>query len=87
MRISNSEPRELFKGELGIPFRTFRIFDDDGSKSLDFSEFQKGVRDYGVMLTEDEEKNLFKKFDKDGNGKMSFDEFLNEVRVSCNYSA
>lgn len=24
--------------------------DDDGSRSLDFSEFKKGVRDYGLIL-------------------------------------
>ncbi|XP_064626764.1 calcyphosin-like protein [Lineus longissimus] len=59
---------------------TFRLFDDDGSKSLDFNEFKKGLRDYGVMLNEDEERSLYLKFDKDGSGKMSFDEFLNEVR-------
>ena len=26
--------------------------DDDGSKSLDYEEFKKGVHDYGAMLEE-----------------------------------
>ena len=30
--------------------RAFRIMDDDGSKSLDFQEFRKGIHDYGVDL-------------------------------------
>ena len=36
-----------------FPYRTFRIFDDDGSKSLNFSEFKKGLRDYGLHLEPD----------------------------------
>ena len=27
--------------------------DDDGSKSLDYDEFKKGVHDYGASLEED----------------------------------
>ena len=30
--------------------RTFRIMDDDGSRSLDFQEFRKGIHDYGIDL-------------------------------------
>jgi len=33
--------------------RTFRIADDDGSKSLDANEFSKAMRDFRVELTED----------------------------------
>lgn len=31
-------------------FRVFRIMDDDGSRSLDFNEFKKGVREYGLYM-------------------------------------
>ena len=34
------------------PARVFRIMDDDGSKSLDFDEFKKGLRDYGLSIEE-----------------------------------
>ena len=27
--------------------------DDDGSKNLDYGEFRKGIRDYGISLEED----------------------------------
>ena len=27
--------------------------DDDGSKSLDFTEFKKGLNDYGLAVTEE----------------------------------
>ena len=32
--------------------RVFRIIDDDGSKSLDFSEFKKGLKDYGLSVSD-----------------------------------
>ena len=32
-------------------FRVFRIMDDDGSKSINFEEFQKGLSDYGVKIS------------------------------------
>lgn len=32
--------------------RVFRIIDDDGSKSLDISEFKKGLKDYGLDITD-----------------------------------
>ena len=33
--------------------RTFKIMDDDGSHTLTFPEFKKGMHDYGVNLNED----------------------------------
>lgn len=31
-------------------FRVFRIMDDDKNRTLDFNEFKKGMRDYGLHL-------------------------------------
>ena len=62
-------------------FRSFRIFDDDGSKSLSKEEFEKGLNDFGVGLSRDQLDELFTTFDKDGTGALSFDEFLTALRV------
>ena len=32
--------------------RVFRIIDDDGSRSLDMSEFKKGLKDYGLSVSD-----------------------------------
>ena len=32
--------------------RVFRIMDDNGSKSLDFDEFKKGLGDYGLVVSD-----------------------------------
>jgi len=72
----------LSRGASGIKGlgRTFRIFDDDGSKSLDFNEFKKGLRDYGLYLEPQEVKEIFEAFDKDNSGVLDFDEFLVALR-------
>jgi len=34
-------------------FRAFRIYDDDGNKSLSVEEFCEGVKDYGLDFSEE----------------------------------
>ena len=72
----------LSRGASGIKGlgRTFRIFDDDGNKSLDFNEFKKGLRDYGLFFEPQEVKEIFDAFDKDGSQMLDFDEFLIALR-------
>lgn len=56
--------------------RTFRIYDDDHSRSLNFDEFKTGLDDYGAGVTEEEAKELFNYFDRDKQGSVDFDEFM-----------
>ncbi|XP_056324372.1 calcyphosine-like a [Danio aesculapii] len=72
----------LSRGAAGIKGlgRMFRIMDDDGSKSLDFQEFAKGLQDYGVSVGRDQAQQIFAMMDKDGSGSINFDEFLEKLR-------
>uniref|UniRef100_A0A673LAV2 Calcyphosin-like protein n=1 Tax=Sinocyclocheilus rhinocerous TaxID=307959 RepID=A0A673LAV2_9TELE len=72
----------LQRGAAGIKGlgRTFRIMDDDGSKSLDFQEFEKGLENYGVSVGKDKAQQSFAVMDKDGT--INFDEFLEKLRPS-----
>jgi len=54
--------------------------DDDGNRTLDFNEFKKGLRDYGLILEPKEVKETFEAFDKDKSGNLDFDEFLIALR-------
>ena len=65
-----------------LDFRTFRIYDDDRSRSLSYEEFTEGLHDYGIHLKKSEYQLLFTTFDRDGSGSLDFDEFLFYVRVS-----
>ncbi|ESO96368.1 hypothetical protein LOTGIDRAFT_202134 [Lottia gigantea] len=73
----------LSRGATGIKglARTFKIMDDDESRSLDFKEFKKGISDYGLTeIKEETVQELFTTFDKDGSGTIDFDEFLVHLR-------
>lgn len=72
----------LSRGASGIKGlgRTFKIMDDDASRSLDFKEFKKGIHDYGLMMEDEELKDLFARLDKDNSGTLDFDEFLKALR-------
>lgn len=64
--------------------RSFKIMDDDESKSLDIYEFTKAVKDYRIDVPENEIQTLFNAFDVDRNGTLSYDEFLRSVRGPMN---
>ncbi|CAB0002286.1 unnamed protein product [Nesidiocoris tenuis] len=66
-------------GILGLG-RLFRRMDDDGSKSLNYEEFSKGVQENGLVLDESHMKQLFAQFDTDGSGTIVFDELLIALR-------
>ena len=36
-----------------VLYRQFRNIDDDGSKSLDYAEFKKGLQDFGLTFADD----------------------------------
>ena len=59
----------------------FRIIDDDGNRKLEFSEFCKGLGDYGIDLNKVDEKTIFEQLDKDSSGTIDFEEFLIALRV------
>jgi Ca2+-binding EF-hand superfamily protein len=71
------------KGIIGIA-RQFKIFDDNNSKTIDFEEFKKAVKDFRVDLTPNEVKVVFGAFDRDGQGAIDYDEFLRQVRGEMN---
>lgn len=91
---TETDPLELLRlkclerGAAGIKGlgRLFRNMDDDGSKSLNYEEFDKGIHDYGLSMDKSVIKELFQRFDKDGNGSISFDEFLQSLRPPMSQS-
>ncbi|XP_070563730.1 calcyphosin-like protein [Ptychodera flava] len=60
--------------------RAFRVMDDDGNRKIDYDEFKKGIRDFGVHMEPAEVKETFHSFDRDGNGVVDYDEFIVTLR-------
>ena len=55
---------------------SFRIFDYDGSGSVDTEEFLTVLRNMGLKLTESEAEELVKLVDADGSGDVDYEEFM-----------
>eukprot|EP00163_Fabomonas_tropica_P023105 TRINITY_DN40394_c0_g1_i1.p1 TRINITY_DN40394_c0_g1~~TRINITY_DN40394_c0_g1_i1.p1 ORF type:complete len:335 (+),score=89.52 TRINITY_DN40394_c0_g1_i1:260-1264(+) len=85
--IKKIRDKALARGAAGIKglSRSFRIMDDNGDLALDYSEFSKGLRDYGFKdLDDDELQRCCKMFDYDNDGTVSIDEFLVAMRPPLN---
>ncbi|XP_050185241.1 calcyphosin-like protein isoform X2 [Myiozetetes cayanensis] len=72
----------LAKGSAGIKGfgKMFRVMDHNNSRTLNFQEFMRGLKDYAIILDKEEAQKVFCIFDKDGNGTIDFDELLVTLR-------
>jgi len=58
--------------------------DDNNSRTLDFREFAKAMRDYRVGLDDLDLRLVFNQIDRDRSGEISYDEFLRAIRGEMN---
>lgn len=71
------------RGIIGLG-KSFRIMDDNNSRSLDMYEFTKALKDYMLGFSDGEIKTLFQFFDVDSSGAIDYDEFLRALRGPMN---
>ena len=64
--------------------RQFKLFDENNSKTLDFDEFSKALREFKINLGTDEMLKLFNQFDHNGNGIIEYEEFIKEIKGPMN---
>lgn len=64
--------------------RTFRIWDDDNSKTLSLDECLKAFKELRVGLTDEERYRAFTIFDRDLDGLVNYEEFLRTIRGEMN---
>lgn len=57
--------------------KAFKVYDTDGSNSIDAGELGSLLADLGWKVTEQDVKEALEVLDKDGNGDIDLDEFLN----------
>jgi Ca2+-binding EF-hand superfamily protein len=63
------------RGLIGMG-KQFRIFDDNNSRSLDFYEFTKAMKEQCLNLSDQDIKSLFDAFDRNRDGSVDYDEFV-----------
>jgi hypothetical protein len=68
------------RGIIGLQ-RTFKIMDDDNSRTLSQYEFTKACRDFKIGIADENMHVLFKAFDRNNDGVINFDEFLYSIFV------
>ena len=71
------------RGLIGLA-RSFKIMDDNNSKTLEWPEFIKAIRDYRVDMEEADARTLFGYFDANRDGNVDYEEFLHRVRGPMN---
>jgi Ca2+-binding EF-hand superfamily protein len=71
------------RGLIGLA-RSFKIMDDNDSKTLELSEFIKALRDFRVDLDDADARTLFNYFDASHDGSIDYEEFLHRVRGPMN---
>lgn len=71
------------RGFIGLA-RQFKIMDDDNSRTLEYPEFSKAMKDFRVDLPEDAVRRLFAYFDADRNGFVDYEEFTHRLRGPMN---
>ncbi|XP_061162221.1 leucine-rich repeat-containing protein 74B-like isoform X3 [Saccostrea echinata] len=54
----------------------FNKFDKDGSMSVTYEEFQQGIEDTGIKLSQEEVQILLNELDSDGDGEINFSEMV-----------
>lgn len=64
--------------------KQFKIFDDDNSRNLDFSEFTKAMKEQMLSLTDNDIKALFDAFDRNRDGAIDYDEFIRVLQGPMN---
>ena len=64
--------------------RQFKIIDENGNKTIDFSEFSKGVKNAGLKVPPEALEELFQSFDYDNSGAISYDEFMVKILGDMN---
>ncbi len=71
------------RGIIGLG-RSFRIMDDNNSRSLDIQEFTKAMKECMLGLGEQEIQTLFATFDRNRDQSIDYDEFIRTIRGPMN---
>jgi len=76
---NKAEQKSGVKAPKRVAMDTFKFFDTNNSKSIEFNEFEKAMESFGAGLNVKEMKTLFGMFDHDNSGEISYEEMVNII--------
>lgn len=83
--LAESLFRKVSTLNISIYLNQFRVFDDDNSGTMDFTEYMLALNATSLDTPEDKLNWMFDVFDKDGGGTISSDEIKDLIRfkIKC----
>ena len=82
--FSTSTQSKIFTPPFPPP-ESFRIFDYDGSGSVEVDEFIQVLKNMGMKLTDKEVEAMVKLIDTDGSGDVDYEEFMEMMNSNGGY--
>lgn len=68
--------------------KAFRVFDKDGSGSINFAEFQQMMtREMSDRFSDEQAAEMFQRMDTSGDGEVDFDEFMSVLKAEADGTA
>ena len=74
--------RSLYGTMLRDAESAFKAIDQDGSGTVDYSEFSQAMKRLGLGLNDEQMKDLAKAIDTDGNGEIDCSEFIAALKLA-----
>ena len=65
--------------------RAFRLFDDDDTGTISFTNLKRAARELGETITDDELRDMITEADSSGKGEVSQEDFLKIMKQTCLY--
>lgn len=82
MSVSKEADYDKAKDPNGY-WKIFQKFDEDGSGAVDFDEMKKMVASLGMIVKDDDLKQMIEDADEDKSGEIEFNEFVTIIRTAA----
>uniref|UniRef100_A0A914WG27 EF-hand domain-containing protein n=1 Tax=Plectus sambesii TaxID=2011161 RepID=A0A914WG27_9BILA len=83
--IELMKPKLLEKGSRTEIMRAFKLFDDDNTGHITFTNIQRVAKELGENISDEELKEMIAEADTQGSGKVNEEDFYRIMKKTCLY--